>query len=62
MKTQKSDVDTRTVSTRITRPMLKAIQTLLATNAHINIADYVRDLIRRDLEERGVLTKKETSE
>jgi Arc/MetJ-type ribon-helix-helix transcriptional regulator len=56
----KKEIETIPVATRITKPMLKAIQMVLATNAHINIADYVRDLIRRDLEERGVLTEKES--
>jgi len=47
-------IKTFTVSTRVTKPMFKRIQTVLETNAHINTADYVRDLIRRDLEDRGM--------
>lgn len=50
----KKEIETIPVATRITKPMLKGIQTVLASNAHINIADYVRDLIRRDLEDRGI--------
>jgi len=50
----KKETETIPVATRITKPMLKGIQTVLATNAHINVADYVRDLIRRDLEDRGI--------
>ena len=53
MQKQK-EIVTIPVATRITKPMLKGIQTVLATNAHINMADYLRDLIRRDLEDRGI--------
>lgn len=42
------------VATRITKPMHDAILNLLQVNAHVNVADYVRDLIRRDLEKKGV--------
>ena len=54
MTPKKQGIETVTVATRVTKPMLKGIQTILAINAHINTADYVRDLIRRDLEDRGV--------
>jgi len=47
-------IKTFTVSTRVTKPMFEGIQTILEINAHINTADYVRDLIRRDLEDRGI--------
>lgn len=57
----KKEIETIPVATRITKSMLKGIQALLATNAHVNIADYIRDLIRRDLEERGISREKETS-
>lgn len=50
----KETVDTVPVSTRITHPMKRAINEVLQTNAHINTADYIRDLIRKDLENRGV--------
>lgn len=52
---RKNESQTIPIATRITRPMQKAIQKVLATNAHINTADYVRDLIRKDLEKRGFL-------
>jgi len=50
----KNDIETKTVSTRITKPMHKAVLKILSINAHVNVADYVRDLIRKDLEKRGV--------
>ena len=42
-----------TVSTRITSPMLKSLNEYLTVDAHVSMADYVRDLIRRDLEGKG---------
>ena len=59
---EQKQTETITVATRITRPMFKGIQTVLATNAHINTADYVRDLIRKDLEKRGVNFDQKTKE
>lgn len=50
----KNEIETKTVSTRITKPMHKAVLKILSVNAHVNVADYVRDLIRKDLENRGV--------
>lgn len=49
-------IETITVSTRVTGPMSKGIQTVLEKDTHINTADYIRDLIRRDLEGRGIRT------
>jgi uncharacterized alkaline shock family protein YloU len=51
---QKETIETIPVSTRITLPMRRAINGVLQINAHINVADYLRDLIRKDLESRGV--------
>ena len=56
----KKEIGTIPVATRITKPMLKAMQIILRSNAHLNIADYIRDLIRRDLEQRGLLAEKKT--
>jgi hypothetical protein len=50
----KEVIETIPVSTRITRPMRHAINSVLQVNAHINVADYLRDLIRKDLEARGI--------
>jgi hypothetical protein len=43
------------VATRVTKPMYEAIQSLLNIDAHINLADYIRDLIRRDLVAKGIV-------
>lgn len=54
----KKEIETVPVATRITRPMLKRIQSVLEKDAHINTAEYIRDLIRRDLETRGIEIEK----
>jgi Arc/MetJ-type ribon-helix-helix transcriptional regulator len=46
---------TTPISTRITSNMHQAIEKLLLSDGHLNIADYIRDLIREDLERRGLL-------
>jgi len=59
----KSDVQSIPVATRVTEPMFKGIQSLLAIDTHLNLSDYLRDLIRKDLKDKGVvfeLEKKET--
>jgi hypothetical protein len=50
--------DSIPVATRITEGMKKAIQKVLLTDGHLNIADYLRDLVRKDLEHRGMLEGK----
>jgi len=35
--------------------MHKALLKMLSLDAHITVADYIRDLIRRDLEQKGLL-------
>ena len=44
--------ETIPIGTRITEAMQKGIERVLATNGFVNTADYVRDLIRSDLEAR----------
>lgn len=55
IENRKDETQTIPVATRITEPMQKAIRKVLLTNAHINVSDYLRDLIRKDLEKRGLL-------
>jgi hypothetical protein len=47
--------ETVPVGTRVTEAMQKAIDKVLESNGHLNASDYLRDLIRRDLEKRGLL-------
>jgi len=43
------------IATRITGHMQKAIEKVLLADGHLNQSDYLRDLIRKDLEHRGLL-------
>jgi late competence protein required for DNA uptake (superfamily II DNA/RNA helicase) len=43
------------VGTRVTESTYNAIEQVIASNGHVNIADYLRDLIRIDLEKRGLM-------
>jgi Arc/MetJ-type ribon-helix-helix transcriptional regulator len=47
--------ETVSVGTRVTESMQKAIEKVLATDGHLNASDYIRDLIRKDLEKRRLL-------
>jgi len=42
--------ETITVGTRITKSMYNELIRLLKKNPHLNMADYLRDLIRKELE------------
>lgn len=44
-----------TISTRVTEKMALAIDELIRTDGHINRADYLRSLVRADLEKRGLI-------
>jgi Arc/MetJ-type ribon-helix-helix transcriptional regulator len=55
---QTTEKETVPVSTRITGSMQKAIEQVLLSDGHLNVADYMRDLIRKDLEKRGLLAGK----
>ncbi|MEM2439956.1 MAG: hypothetical protein QW493_01915 [Candidatus Bathyarchaeia archaeon] len=55
MSKQKVEIETLTVATRITKPMYEALLRALTQNAHVTVSDYIRDLIRRDLEAKGLL-------
>jgi Arc/MetJ-type ribon-helix-helix transcriptional regulator len=47
--------ETVSVGTRVTESMQKAIEKVLETDGHLNASDYIRDLIRKDLEKRKLL-------
>jgi len=47
--------ETVPVATRVTKAMQKAMEKVLQTDGHLNLADYIRDVIRKDLEKRGLL-------
>ncbi|MEM3629378.1 MAG: hypothetical protein QXE06_08435, partial [Candidatus Bathyarchaeia archaeon] len=56
------EIETLTVATRITKPMYEALLKMLTQNAHVTVSDYIRDLIRKDLEQKGILKPKEKGE
>jgi len=58
----KKDIQSIPVATRITKPMHKAVLSLLNVDAHLNVADYLRDLIRKDLNDRGIVFEIERKE
>jgi len=47
-----------TIATTISVPMYRMMNNIIATNAHVNIADYLRDLVRQDLIRRGFVEDK----
>lgn len=55
---QTENKETIPIGTRITEAMQKGVEEILLTDGHVNKADYVRDLIRKDLEKRGLLSEK----
>jgi len=55
VKAEELKIKNKTVGTRITRVMYNKILELLPANAHVSISDYLRDLIRRDLEAKGAI-------
>jgi len=46
--------ETYPISARVTRPMLIAIDNVIDSGKYLRVSDYLRDLIRKDLEERGI--------
>jgi Arc/MetJ-type ribon-helix-helix transcriptional regulator len=56
MQSKNKEKETIPIGTRITETMKKCVEKILLTDGHVNKADYVRDLIRKDLEQRGLLT------
>lgn len=46
-------IESFVISTRITGSICKSLKEYLATGSHVSVSDYLRDLIRRDLEAKG---------
>lgn len=49
--------ETATVSTKVPMQMMEEIDRLLASGFYLRVSDYLIDLIRKDLEERGIEIK-----
>ena len=54
---RKPHQDTYPISTRVPMSMLKAIDLVIESGKYLRISDYLRDLVRKDLEERGIEIK-----
>jgi hypothetical protein len=54
-KEQQTEIDSLVIGTRITRPMHQALTKLVQFDSHFTISEYLRDLLRRDLESKGFL-------
>ena len=48
------------VSARVTPYMLGAIERIVDSGKYLRVSDYLRDLIRKDLEARGVSLEQKT--
>lgn len=57
VRTKKLEIESRTVGTRITLAMYGKLLEYVAVSSHLSISDYLRDLIRRDLESKGALKR-----
>jgi len=50
--------DTRMISGRISPPMYEAVIKVVESGSYVNVTDYLRDIIRKDLEARGIVLEK----
>jgi len=46
--------DTKVLSGRISVPMMNAVLKIVDSGSYANVTDYLRDVVRKDLEARGV--------
>jgi Arc/MetJ-type ribon-helix-helix transcriptional regulator len=49
----KARAQSKTIGTKITRVMYNKILERLEEDTHLSVSDYLRDLIRKDIEEKG---------
>ena len=54
---RKPPQETYPISTRVPISMLKAIDSVIESGKYLRISDYLRDLVRKDLEERDIEIK-----
>jgi len=47
-------VDTRVVNARVTKLMMDMINMLIESGRYISVSDYLRDIIKKDMESRGL--------
>ena len=46
--------ETKVLSGRVSVPMMDAVHEVVENGSYANVTDYLRDVVRRDLESRGV--------
>lgn len=49
----RSRAQSKTIGTKITQAMYNKILEHLEKDTHLSVSDYLRDLIRKDIEEKG---------
>jgi len=54
---RRTAADTYPISSRVTLSMLAAIDVVLKSGQYLRVSDYLRDLVRKDLAERGIPIK-----
>lgn len=54
-ETPRPESENAVVGTRITKSMYEALLKFMALDSHVTVSDYIRDLLRRDLEHKGFL-------
>ena len=52
-------IKTANMNTRVTEHVLKRVERIVYTEGYADISDYVRNLIRKDFKERGIIFKME---
>ena len=50
--------DTKMISGRISPPMYEAVIKVVESGSYVNVTDYLRDIIRKDLEARGIVPER----
>ena len=49
--------ETKVISGRISPQMMKAVMKIVESGQYVDVQDYLRSIIRKDLGERGILTE-----
>lgn len=57
MGKKKFPLKTEFITTRVTEPVLKEIERIVTTEGYTDVADYMRNLLRKDFKERGITIK-----
>jgi len=50
---------TKVISGRVSPPMYQAVLEIVNSGSYVDVTDYLRDMIRKDLDARGVTIEKD---